>query len=173
MERGDGRRRHAGGSSLTGGAAAAVDFDTDEAVELRATLQERLQSAVTDRRDTQTTFEWLDGDVASAASEETENWSQARSSRAKPTSGPTTLESRPTALNRPTILKNRQTTLMATVSLRRRFRTTAWFGPTSPGVTETTPIRLSESTPASTRWIGSHRTPTSDTRKTRARSRII
>ncbi len=55
----------AGGSSLTGSDAAAVDFDTDEAVELRATLQNRLQSAVRERRDRRTAFEWFEGDAGS------------------------------------------------------------------------------------------------------------
>ena len=54
----------AGSSSLTGSDAAAVDFDVDEAIELRATLQERLQSAVSARRDRRTAFEWFEGDVA-------------------------------------------------------------------------------------------------------------
>ena len=53
----------AGSSSLTGSDAAAVDFDVDEAVELRATLQKRLQSAVSARRDRRTAFEWFEGDV--------------------------------------------------------------------------------------------------------------
>ena len=53
----------AGSSSLTGTDAAAVDFDVDEAVELRATLQKRLQSAVSARRDRRTAFEWFEGDV--------------------------------------------------------------------------------------------------------------
>jgi len=59
----------AGSSSFTGTDAAAVDFDVDEATELRATLQERLQSAVRTRRDRRTAFEWFEGDVASGGSE--------------------------------------------------------------------------------------------------------
>ena len=53
----------AGSSSLAGTSAAAVDFELEEAVELRETLQERLQSAVTSRRSRRGGFEWFVGDV--------------------------------------------------------------------------------------------------------------
>ncbi|WP_200531556.1 PH domain-containing protein [Halorubrum sp. LN27] len=53
----------AGSSSIAGSDAAAVDFATDEAVELRETLRERLRVAVADRRDRRDRFEWFEGDV--------------------------------------------------------------------------------------------------------------
>jgi putative membrane protein len=53
----------AGSSSLAGTSAAAVDFELDEAIELRETLQERLQSALTSHRDRRDRFEWFEGDV--------------------------------------------------------------------------------------------------------------
>ncbi|MFW6316959.1 MAG: PH domain-containing protein, partial [Halorubrum sp.] len=53
----------AGSSSLAGTSAAAVDFETDEAIELRETLQTRLRSAVTTHRDRRDRFEWFEGDV--------------------------------------------------------------------------------------------------------------
>ena len=53
----------AGTNSLIGGDAAAVDIDVADAVELRDELNERLQSALTDRRDNRTTFEWFEGDA--------------------------------------------------------------------------------------------------------------
>jgi putative membrane protein len=53
----------AGSSSIAGTSAAAVDFELEEAVELRETLQERLQSAVTSRRSRRGGFEWFVGDV--------------------------------------------------------------------------------------------------------------
>ncbi|PAU84737.1 hypothetical protein CK500_04265 [Halorubrum salipaludis] len=53
----------AGSSSIAGSDAAAVDFATDEAVELRETLRERLRVAVVDRRDRRDRFEWFEGDV--------------------------------------------------------------------------------------------------------------
>ncbi|WP_144799012.1 PH domain-containing protein [Halorubrum depositum] len=53
----------AGSSSLGGTSAAAVDFELEEAIELRETLQERLQSALTTHRDRRDRFEWFEGDV--------------------------------------------------------------------------------------------------------------
>ena len=50
----------AGTSSVVGVDAAAVDFDIDEAVTLREELNDRLQTAVTERRSRQTAFEWVD-----------------------------------------------------------------------------------------------------------------
>ena len=50
----------AGTNSLVGSDAAAVDFDVAEAIELRDELGDRLQDAVTDRRDRRTTFEWFE-----------------------------------------------------------------------------------------------------------------
>ncbi|WP_128904577.1 PH domain-containing protein [Halorubrum amylolyticum] len=54
----------AGSSSIGGDDAAAVDFATDEAVDLRETLRERLRVAVAERRDRR---DRLDGDVEGAA----------------------------------------------------------------------------------------------------------
>lgn len=53
----------AGSSSLSGTSAAAVDFELEEAIELRETLQERLQSALASHRDRRDRFEWFEGDV--------------------------------------------------------------------------------------------------------------
>ena len=53
----------AGSSSFSGTSAAAVDFELDEAIELREALQTRLQSALTDQRDRRDRFEWFEGDV--------------------------------------------------------------------------------------------------------------
>jgi len=53
----------AGSSSIAGSDAAAVDFATDEAIDLRETLRERLRVAVAERRDRQDRFEWFDDDV--------------------------------------------------------------------------------------------------------------
>jgi putative membrane protein len=52
----------AGSSSIAGTSAAAVDFELDEAIELRETLQERLRSAVVSHRDRRDRFEWFEGD---------------------------------------------------------------------------------------------------------------
>jgi putative membrane protein len=60
----------AGGSSLSGTSAAAVDFELDEAIELRETLQDRLQSALTSHRDRRDRFEWFEGDVDEAVEAE-------------------------------------------------------------------------------------------------------
>jgi len=57
----------AGGSSLGGTSAAAVDFELDEAIELREALQERLQSALTTQRDRRDRFEWFEGDIGEVA----------------------------------------------------------------------------------------------------------
>ncbi len=57
----------AGSSSIAGSDAAAVDFEIDEAVDLRETLRERLRSAVADRRDRRNAFEWFEGDLDAAA----------------------------------------------------------------------------------------------------------
>ena len=59
----------AGSSSLAGSDAAAVDFETDEAIDLRETLRERLRSAVAERRDRRDAFEWFEGDVEIDGSE--------------------------------------------------------------------------------------------------------
>ena len=59
----------AGGSSLSGTSAAAVDFELDEAIELRETLQERLQSSLREQRDRRDRFEWFEGDVDSEDAE--------------------------------------------------------------------------------------------------------
>ena len=56
----------AGSSSFGGTSAAAVDFELDEAIELREALQERLQSALTTQRDRRDRFEWFEGDVDEA-----------------------------------------------------------------------------------------------------------
>ncbi|MFC7324370.1 PH domain-containing protein [Halorubrum rutilum] len=56
----------AGGSSLSGTSAAAVDFELDEAIELRETLQERLQSSLREQRDRRDRFEWFEGDADGA-----------------------------------------------------------------------------------------------------------
>ncbi|PHQ40286.1 hypothetical protein DJ69_01720 [Halorubrum persicum] len=53
----------AGSSSIAGNDAAAVDFATDEAVDLRETLRERLRVAVAERRDRRDQFEWFDADA--------------------------------------------------------------------------------------------------------------
>ncbi|EMA63167.1 membrane-flanked domain protein [Halorubrum distributum JCM 13561] len=54
----------AGTSSLTGSDAAAVDFEVDEAEELKETLTERLATAVAERRSEGTdSFEWIDDDA--------------------------------------------------------------------------------------------------------------
>ena len=53
----------AGSSSLGGNDAAAVDFGTDEAVDLRETLRERLRVAVAKHRGRRDRFEWFDGDA--------------------------------------------------------------------------------------------------------------
>jgi len=53
----------AGSSSIAGNDAAAVDFATDEAVDLRETLRERLRVAVAKHRDRRDRFEWFDGDA--------------------------------------------------------------------------------------------------------------
>ena len=53
----------AGSSSIAGNDAAAVDFATDEAVDLRETLRERLRVSVAEHRDRGDRFEWFDGDV--------------------------------------------------------------------------------------------------------------
>ena len=54
----------AGTGSLVGSDAAAVDFDTEEAVELREELNDRLQDSLSERRARRTAFEWFEGDVA-------------------------------------------------------------------------------------------------------------
>lgn len=54
----------AGTGSLVGSDAAAVDFDVEEAVELREALNDRLQDALSDRRARRTAFEWFDGDAS-------------------------------------------------------------------------------------------------------------
>ncbi|MFC5136179.1 MULTISPECIES: PH domain-containing protein [Haloferacaceae] len=54
----------AGTSSLVGSDAAAVDFDIDEAADLRAELGERLQRALRDRREPAASFEWVEGKPA-------------------------------------------------------------------------------------------------------------
>ncbi|OYR44653.1 PH domain-containing protein [Halorubrum sp. Hd13] len=56
----------AGSSSFSGTSAAAVDFELDEAIELREALQERLQSALTTQRNRRDRFEWFEGDVDEA-----------------------------------------------------------------------------------------------------------
>jgi len=53
----------AGGGSLAGTDAAAVDFATEEAVDLRETLRQRLRVAVAEHRDRRDRFEWFDGEV--------------------------------------------------------------------------------------------------------------
>ncbi|MES3160714.1 MAG: PH domain-containing protein [Halorubrum sp.] len=53
----------AGTGSLVGSDAAAVDFDTAEAIELRETLRERLQDALSERRARRAAFEWFEGSV--------------------------------------------------------------------------------------------------------------
>ena len=53
----------AGSSSIAGSDAAAVDFATDEAVDLREILRERLRVAVADHREQRDRFEWFEGDV--------------------------------------------------------------------------------------------------------------
>ncbi|WP_418284756.1 PH domain-containing protein [Halorubrum sp. DTA46] len=81
----------AGTSSLVGADAAAVDFDVEEAVELRATLQERLQSAVADRRDRRSAFEWFDGEVDAAAPDDSRDSDGAAADRdAGESNSPTT-----------------------------------------------------------------------------------
>jgi len=56
----------AGSSSIAGNDAAAVDFATDEAVDLRETLRERLRASVAEHRDRRDRFEWFDGDAEGA-----------------------------------------------------------------------------------------------------------
>ncbi|EMA63323.1 PH domain-containing protein [Halorubrum lipolyticum] len=56
----------AGSSSIAGNDAAAVDFATDEAIDLRETLRERLRVAVAEHRDRRDRFEWFEGDVGEA-----------------------------------------------------------------------------------------------------------
>ncbi|WP_280585929.1 PH domain-containing protein [Halorubrum sp. Boch-26] len=56
----------AGSSSIAGTSAAAVDFEVDEAIELREALQERLQSALASHRDRRDRFEWFEGDLDDA-----------------------------------------------------------------------------------------------------------
>ena len=53
----------AGSSSIAGNDAAAVDFATDEAVDLREILRERLRVAVADHREQRDRFEWFEGDA--------------------------------------------------------------------------------------------------------------
>ncbi|MBP1922070.1 putative membrane protein [Halorubrum alkaliphilum] len=53
----------AGTGSLVGSDAAAIDFDIDEAIELRDELRTRLQDALSERRARRTAFEWFEGDV--------------------------------------------------------------------------------------------------------------
>jgi putative membrane protein len=63
----------AGSSSIAGTSAAAVDFEIEEAVELRETLRERLRSAVTSHRDRRNRFEWFEGDVEEIAAADPES----------------------------------------------------------------------------------------------------
>ena len=65
----------AGSSSIAGNDAAAVDFATDEAVDLRETLRERLRVAVADHRAARDPFEWFEGD-ADAADEDADGASE-------------------------------------------------------------------------------------------------
>ncbi|WP_050032874.1 PH domain-containing protein [Halorubrum halophilum] len=51
----------AGSSSIAGNDAAAVDFATEEAVDLRETLRERLRVAVVEHRERRDRFEWFEG----------------------------------------------------------------------------------------------------------------
>ena len=62
----------AGGSSLSGTSAAAVDFELDEAIELRETLQERLQSSLREQRDRRDRFEWFEGAADEAVESDSE-----------------------------------------------------------------------------------------------------
>ncbi|EMA68919.1 membrane-flanked domain protein [Halorubrum aidingense JCM 13560] len=57
----------AGTSSLVGADAAAVDFATDEAIELRTTLRDRLRTAVAEHRDSRNAFEWVDSELDTPA----------------------------------------------------------------------------------------------------------
>jgi len=77
----------AGSSSLTGTSAAAVDFEVEEAVELRETLQNRLQSAVASHRSRRGGFEWFEDDV-----DETTETAE-KTERAEPTEQPGAVES--------------------------------------------------------------------------------
>ena len=53
----------AGTGSLVGSDAAAIDFDTEEAVTLRDELRTRLGGALADRRARRTAFEWFEGEI--------------------------------------------------------------------------------------------------------------
>ena len=53
----------AGTGSLVGSDAAAIDFDTEEAVTLRGELRTRLGGALADRRARRTAFEWFEGEI--------------------------------------------------------------------------------------------------------------
>jgi len=53
----------AGSSSIAGNDAAAVDFATDEAIDLRETLRERLRVAVAEHRERRDRFEWFDAGI--------------------------------------------------------------------------------------------------------------
>ena len=77
----------AGSSSIAGTSAAAVDFELEEAVELRETLQERLQSSVTSRRSRRGGFEWFVGDVDGGVE------ASVRPDEAEPTERPDAAES--------------------------------------------------------------------------------
>ena len=60
----------AGTGSLVGSDAAAIDFDINEAVELRDELRTRLQDSLSERRARRTAFEWFEGDVTELAADE-------------------------------------------------------------------------------------------------------
>ena len=60
----------AGTGSLVGSDAAAIDFDIDEAIELRNELRARLQDALSERRARRTAFEWFEGDVGEQSSDD-------------------------------------------------------------------------------------------------------
>jgi len=53
----------AGTGSLVGSDAAAIDFDTEEAIALRDELRARLGDALADRRARRTAFEWFEGNI--------------------------------------------------------------------------------------------------------------
>ena len=55
----------AGTGSLVGSDAAAIDFDTEEAIALRDELRARLGDALADRRARRTAFEWFEGNIGS------------------------------------------------------------------------------------------------------------